>query len=155
MTKDKGQISDILIIGGGVIGLSIARALYKKGARRIMILESGAIGKESSYAAAGMLAPNAETEKKDDFFEFCILSNKLYPEFAAELLYDTKINIELDRQGTLYASLTETDSAELGRRYEWQRQAGLAVEHLTARETRKVEPFLSPDVRESLFFPND
>jgi glycine oxidase len=147
--------SEVLIIGGGVIGLAIARELHKKGVAPITILERGAVGKEASYAAAGMLAPNAETEKLDDFFRLCDESNKLYPDFAAALLDETGVDIELDRQGTLYVALTEDDSAELGRRFAWQRGAGLAVEHLTARETRIAEPFLSPDVRESLFFPND
>ena len=147
--------SDVLIIGGGVIGLAAARELYKKGIRRITILERGALGREASHAAAGMLAPNAETEKTDDFFRLCYESNKLYPEFAAELQDETNINIELDRQGTLYVALTDEDSGEIGRRYEWQRAAGLAVEQLTARETRAMEPFLSPDVRGSLFFPED
>ncbi|HEY0458992.1 MAG TPA: glycine oxidase ThiO [Pyrinomonadaceae bacterium] len=147
--------SDVLIIGGGVIGLATARALFKKGIGRITILERGRAGQEASHAAAGMLAPNAETEKLDDFFRLCNESNKLYPEFAAELQDDTDIDIELDRQGTLYLALTEEDSTEIGRRYHWQRAAGLAVEHLTARETRGLEPFLSPDVRESLFFPDD
>src|SRR5215207_8991056 len=142
--------SDVLIIGGGVIGLAIARELYKKGIEQITILERGALGREASYAAAGMLAPNAETEKLDDFFRLCNESNKLYPEFAAELQDETHIDIELDRQGTLYVALTEDDSAEITRRFEWQQRAGLAVEHLTARETRAAEPFLSPDVRESL-----
>jgi glycine oxidase len=147
--------SDILIIGGGVIGLAIARELHKKGVSRITILERGAVGQEASHAAAGMLAPNAETEKLDDFFHLCNESNKLYPEFAAELLHETNIDIELDRQGTLYVAFTDEDSTEIGRRFEWQRGAGLTVEHLTARETRAMEPFLSPDVRESLFFPED
>jgi glycine oxidase len=155
MTKEKGQISDVLIIGGGVIGLAIARELHKKGIRQITILERASPGQEASHAAAGMLAPNAETEKIDEFFRLCNLSNKLYPEFAAELLDETKIDIELDRQGTLYVALTDDDSAEIRRRFEWQKQAGLAVEHLSARETRAIEPFLSPDVRESLFFPDD
>ena len=61
MTKDKGQISDVLIIGGGVIGLAAARALSRKGVRQITLLERGALGREASHAAAGMLAPNAET----------------------------------------------------------------------------------------------
>ncbi len=147
--------SDVLIIGGGVIGLAIARELRKQGVSRIMIIERGTVGAEASHAAAGMLAPNAETEKLDDFFRLCNESNKLYPEFAAELQDDTDIDIELDRQGTLYLAFTQDDSAEIGRRFLWQRAAGLAVEHLTARETRTLEPFLSPDVRESLFFPND
>jgi glycine oxidase len=147
--------SDILIIGGGIIGLATARALYRKGVSRITILERAAVGAEASHAAAGMLAPNAETEKLDDFFRLCNESNQLYTEFAAELQDETNIDIELDRQGTLYVALTDEDSMEIRRRFEWQKRAGLVVEHLTARETRAMEPFLSPDVRESLFFPDD
>src|SRR5215213_2800786 len=105
--KNKGKAiilmnSDILIIGGGIIGLATARALYKKGVSRITIVERGGVGKEASHAAAGMLAPNAETEKPDDFFHLCNESNKLYTEFAAELLHETNIDVELDKQGTLY-----------------------------------------------------
>lgn len=148
-------MSDILIIGGGVIGLSIARELHKKGIKKITILERGKIGREASFAAAGMLAPNAETVKSDDFFHFCDQSNKLYPSFAEEIFDETDVDIELERQGTLYLALTENDSAEILQRFQWQRKAGLAVEHLSARETTQIEPFISPDVRESLFFPND
>ncbi len=69
--------AEILIIGGGVIGLSIARELKKRGASKITILERGAIGKESSFAAAGMLWHSEETEKIDNFFRICNESNKL------------------------------------------------------------------------------
>lgn len=155
MTKDKEQISEVLIIGGGIIGLSIARELHKKGLRKITILERGKIGKEASHAAAGMLAPHAETDKLDDFYYFCDESNKLYPRFAAELLDETGVDIELDREGTLYLAFNENDVREIRRRFEWQKSAGLQIEHLSAQETRQLEPFVSPDVLESLFFPND
>ncbi|MEJ7848672.1 MAG: glycine oxidase ThiO [Pyrinomonadaceae bacterium] len=147
--------SEVLIIGGGVIGLSIAREMHKSGARNITIVERGNIGQEASFAAAGMLAPNAETDEIDDFYRFCAESNRLYPQFAAELLEETGVDIELDRSGTLYMGFTENDSAELKKRYDWQRRAGLNVEHLSSEETLAAEPFLSPEVRESLFFPND
>jgi glycine oxidase len=147
--------SDVLIVGGGVIGLTLARELHKKGVRKITVVERGLCGMEASSAAAGMLAPHAETDKIDPFFQFCAESNRLYPGFAAELLDETGIDIELDQAGTLYLALTERDSEELRRRYEWQKSAGLKVEHLTAAETRQTEPFISPDVRESLFFADD
>jgi glycine oxidase len=149
------SFSDVLIIGGGVIGLSLARKLHKKGVKKITILERGKLGQEASFAAAGMLAPQAETEKPDDFFHFCDESNKLYPNFAKELLVETGVDIELDRSGTLYLAFSERDVAEIRNRYEWQKEAGLQVEHLTAQEARKIEPFISPDAREALFFPND
>lgn len=147
--------SDVLIIGGGVIGLSLARELRKKGVGKVTVVERGELGREASFAAAGMLAPQAETDCEDEFFRFCSESNDLYPEFAAELLDETGIDIELDRSGTLYLAFTETDSADIRKRYDWQKGAGMAVEHLTAEDTRKAEPFVSPDVRASLYFPND
>lgn len=147
--------SQILIIGGGVIGLTLARRLHQKGVGRITLLESGRTGGEASSAAAGMLAPQAETDRIDPFFRFCLESRRLYPEFARELLAETGIDIELDQHGTLYLAFDESDTAEIRERYERQRRAGLRVEHLTAREIGRAEPFVSPDVREGLFFPND
>ena len=149
------QTSNILIIGGGVIGLSLARELHKKGAEKITVLERGKLGQESSFAAAGILAPQAEAEKADVFFQFCNDSKNLYQNFAEQLLAETAIDIELDRNGTLYLAFTETDVAEIRHRFDWQKKAGLPVEHLSANEARKAEPFISPDVREALFFPND
>jgi glycine oxidase len=146
---------EILIIGGGVIGLTIARELHKKGFSQITIFERGAVGQESSYAAAGMLAPQAETDKADDFFHFCSQSNLLYPQFAQDLFDETDVDIELDRSGTLYLAFNKEDVKEIRNRFEWQTKAGLEVEHLTAQQTRQAEPFVSPDVLESLFFPND
>lgn len=147
--------SDVLIIGGGVIGLAIARELHKKQVGKITILERASIGKEASHAAAGMLAPHAETEKFDNFYYFCDESNKLYPNFAEEIFDETAVDIELDREGTLYLAFTERDVKEIRHRFEWQKSAGLQVAHLSAQETRQAEPFVSPDVLESLFFPND
>lgn len=148
-------MSKVLIIGGGVIGLSIARSLSKKGFKQITVLESGEVGKEASYAAAGMLAPHAEAEKFDDFFNFCCQGLLYYPQFAEEIFDETGINIELDKSGTLYLAFTEYDSIEINNRFEWQKRNGLQVEHLSAKEVRKFEPFVSPDVREGLFFPHD
>ncbi len=147
--------SQILIIGGGVIGLAIARSLHKKGFRQITILERGEIGREASFAAAGMLAPQAETDKPDDFFHFCNESNLLYPQFAEDLFNETGIDIELDLSGTLYLAFHEGDVEEIRARFEWQKAAGLQVEHLSARQVKQAEPFVSPDVLEGLFFPND
>jgi glycine oxidase len=151
----KRQMTEVLIIGGGVIGLSIARELHKKGVGKLTILERGQVGAEASFAAAGMLAPNAETDKLDDFFHLCNDSNKLYPTFAQALFDETGSDIELERSGTLYAAFTDADVKEIRRRFDWQKSAGLAVELMNAESVRRLEPFISPDVREALFFPND
>lgn len=149
------MVLDALIIGGGVIGLSIARELHKNGVRRIAVADRGRLGGEASWAAAGMLAPNAECDEADDFHRFCSESASLYPKFAAELLEETGVDIELDRTGTLYLAFSDSDAATVRRRHQWQKLAGIEVELLSAGGTVAVEPFVSEDVRESLLFPND
>jgi len=113
------RTANTLIIGGGVIGLSLARELHKRGVKKITILERGKLGQESSFAAAGILAPQAEAEKPDDFFHFCNDSKNLYINFAEQLFEETGVDIELDRNGTLYLAFFETDAAEICRRFEW------------------------------------
>ncbi len=146
---------EVLIVGAGVIGLAIARELSRRGIRKITILDRGRAGHEATYAAGGMLAVQAETDETGDFFELCKTSRDVYPGFAADLYEETGIDIELDRAGTLYLAFTASDSREIEHRYNWQKGAGLNVEKLSAAETRKLEPFVSPDVRESLVFPDD
>ncbi|MGQ0542749.1 MAG: glycine oxidase ThiO [Blastocatellia bacterium] len=147
--------SKLLVIGGGVIGLSIARELHKNGGRKITVIDRGIAGQEASIAAAGMLAPNAETDEIGDFYRFCRESGKLYPGFARNLLEETGIDIELDRSGTFYLAFSEKDSNELEKRFKWQKDSGIGVERLSAEEILKAEPFVSPIVRGGLFFPND
>lgn len=146
---------NVLIIGGGVIGLAIARELHKKGVKRITLLEKSGVGQESSWAAAGMLGPQAEANVGGPFFDMTVESRASYPVFAAELLDETGVDIEMDRSGTLYLAFTDEDITELHERFRWQRNAGLAIEHLSAADARKAEPFISPDVRGALFFPDD
>ncbi len=148
-------MSSILIIGGGVIGLSIAREFHKNGIPDVTILDRGSFGQEASFAAAGMLAPQSEADAADDFFDFCDESRKIYPTLAKELLVETGVDIELDQSGTLYLAFTRSDVAENETRFVWQKEAGMEVERLSAAETHKLEPFISPDSLESLFFPND
>lgn len=147
--------SDVLIIGGGVIGLSIARELHKKGVRQITLVDKSVCGEESSWAAAGMLGPQAEADEPSAFFDLCCASRDLFPKFADELLYETGIDIELDRTGTLYLAFTDEDAKILHKRLRWQNKARLPIDHLSADATLRAEPLVSQNVRGSLFFPND
>lgn len=147
---------DAAVVGGGVIGLSIARALALRGMERITLIERAAhLGTEASHAAAGMLAPQAEANRADAFFELACASRDSYNHFADALHEETGIAIELEKTGTLYLAFTDEDEEEINKRYIWQRQAGLAVERLTGEETRHFEPCVSPRVRAALRFPLD
>jgi len=146
---------DVVIIGGGVIGLTIARALTLRGVKKVCLIERSNLGTEASYAAGGMLAPQAEADSRDDFFDLLCQSRDLYTSFACNLRDETGIDIELDKTGTLYLAFTEHDQLEIDQRYEWQRRAGLAVEKLSAAEAQLFEPCVSPNVSGALRFPLD
>lgn len=146
---------DIVIVGGGVIGLTIARALAQRGVRDVCLVERGNLGTEASWAAAGMLLPQVEADAPDEFFNLACQSRDLYPSFAAALREETGIDVELDTTGTLYLALTEHDHEEIEKRYEWQTQAGLSVERLSGAEARALEPCISEATLGALRFPKD
>lgn len=149
------QPSDVIIVGGGVIGLAIARALLLRRAGKVTLIERGQPGSEASWAAGGILAPQVEADHADDFFRLAAASRDLYPAFAGSLKKETGVDVELDETGTLYLGFSEKDEAELRLRYEWQSSEGLSVEWLTADEARALEPCISSHVRCALRFPND
>jgi glycine oxidase len=154
-TSTSKTSADIVIVGAGVIGLSIARALALRGVSEVILIERGVPGAEASWAAAGILAPQVEADRADDFFGLANDSRDLYPEFAASLKEETGIDVELDLTGTLCLGFTDEDEAELRSRYDWQSNAGLSVDWLSGEEARGIEPCTSEQVRCALRLPND
>jgi glycine oxidase len=154
-TSRPNAAAAVVIVGGGVIGLTIARALAQRGVREVMLIERGRLGAEASWAAGGILAPQVEVDDKDDFFELACASRDLYPEFAESLKEETGVDVELDRSGTLCLGFTSADEAALRHRYDWQLREGLEVEWLDADEARRMEPSISAEVRCGLRFPRD
>lgn len=145
---------DAAIIGGGVIGCAIAWRLGQAG-MRVVVIERGEVGREASWAAGGMLAPLAEADQADAFFELAVASRAMYAELARELREVTGIDIEYRTEGTLYLAFTDKDEEELGQRWQWQQAAGLNVKKLNAECARKLEPTLNPKLRWALQFPDD
>jgi glycine oxidase len=147
--------ADVVIIGGGVIGLAIGRALARRGGSQIVLIERGRLGAEASSAAAGIIGPQAEADCADDFFQLACQSRDMYPDFAAGLREESGTDIELDQTGTLYLAFTEADETELAHRHQWQTDAGYEVERLSASDARIFEPAVSDGVRSALRFPRD
>ena len=144
-----------MIIGGGVIGLTIARELARRGMRDVWLIERASLAAEASFAAGGILAPQAEANARDEFFELASRSRDLYEDFAAALREETGVDVELDSTGTLYVALSERDLREIEARFEWQTKAGLVVERLSAAQAREVEPCIGETVQGALRFPRD
>ncbi|HEX8188722.1 MAG TPA: glycine oxidase ThiO [Pyrinomonadaceae bacterium] len=153
MRKSLGERADVAVVGGGVAGLAAARELARRGLS-VAVVEDSRAG-SASRAAAGMLAPQAEADSRDELFELLCASREMYAAFAAALGEESGIDVELERTGTLYLALSREDEEEIERRFAWQSRAGLEVERLTAAETLALEPNVSPRVRSALRFPRD
>ena len=91
---------DVIIIGGGIIGLSLSIALRKRGAA-VLIVERGEPGREASYAAAGMLA-DFPLEMPSALQSLASASARMYPEFVHELQDESGMNVDLRDQGTIF-----------------------------------------------------
>lgn len=147
--------TDCIVIGGGVIGLAIARALRRDGLRVTLFERNTQPGGEASWAAAGMLAPQAEADQPGVLFDLCTASRALYPAFAEALRDETGIDVELRREGTLLLAFNEAEAAALSRRQAWQTSAGLRAEMLTPTQAREMEPHLSGAIHAALYLPDD
>lgn len=136
----------ILIIGGGVIGLGIGWQLAKAGAN-VTLCERRRAGRGASWAAAGMLAPLAEAHTEEpELLKLGADSLTRYPQWVHELEADAEMRIGYRREGTLLVGLEPDDTDQLRHLYAAQQALGLAVEQLTGREGREIEPALSPRV---------
>ncbi len=138
-----------------MIGLTVARALALRGITNVLLIERARTGSEASSAAAGMIAPQAEADKADDFFNLCCRSRDMYPTFVAGLREETGVDSELDRTGTLYLAFNEHDQKEIEHRYDWQARAGLTVQKLKPIDARSLEPCISESIVGAVKFPND
>lgn len=145
----------ILVIGGGIIGNAVAWRLAHEGLD-VTILERGRAGQEASWAAAGMIAPQAEAEGPGPFLSFCVEGKKAFEALLPELVAESGVDPEYDVNcGVLYTALDEKERAELSARAAWQRAAGLRVEEINGDEARALAPALSPNAIYALHFPHE
>jgi glycine oxidase len=148
------ETADVVIVGAGVVGCSVAYYLAQKGVKRVIVLDRGEVGGEASTAAAGMLAPQCEAAGPGPFLDFCLAARQHYEHLAPALKDLTGLDIEYLSWGILYLLDEAGDEAAEGR-YRWQKELGLDVERLTSKEVGKLEPGLTKEIGGALFFPGD
>lgn len=119
---------DVIIVGGGIIGLSLSIALRKRGAK-VLVVERGEPGREASHAAAGMLV-DCTVETPGALQPLATASTRMYPEFVHELQDESGLNVDLRDQGTLLFLLAE-------------RAGSVGVAEIPASRVVELEPALA------------
>jgi len=145
---------DVIVIGGGVIGCSIAWRLAQSGLK-VTLFERGRVGCEASRAAAGMLSPQGETQQPGPFFELCLRSRSMYRAFAEELKEASGIDVEYKDEGTLFVVLEGEDENEKIKWAAWQLEAGLRLEHVSANQIRNIEHAVTKTAPRAIFLPDE
>src|SRR6266700_1508329 len=134
--------ADVLILGGGIIGCSIAYFLRKQGVE-VIVLEQGNIGAQASSAAAGLLAPIRPLSQQDPFKALQLAGLARFSSFVPELEAASGINIDYEQTGTLRLLPAEKIIPVHTWAVEWQR-VGYHIEVLTPEESYECEPLLYP-----------
>lgn len=153
-THTSQRSPDVLVVGGGVIGLVTAwRAAQRGLATTVLDPEPGG---GAAQVAAGMLAAVTELHYGEQTLLGLNLASALrYPGFAAELTEATGHDLGYRRCGTLAVALDADDRAHLRELHALQQQSGLDAQWLSGRECRRLEPMLAPGVRGGLRVDGD
>lgn len=137
----------IVVVGGGIIGLSIAFRVQQAG-HDVRVLDSGHAG--AWTVAAGMLAPVTEAEfGEQELLALNLESMVRFPAFCAEL------GVALNTAGTLAVARDDDDAVALERLLAFRRELGLDAERLLPTAARRMEPALAPTVRLAIHVPTD
>jgi len=141
-------MSDILVIGGGIIGLLTARQLVEAGAQ-VTLVEMGETGREASWAGGGILSPLYPWRYPESVSTLVALSQQDYPRLCLELHDETGIDPELTHNGMLILDTEERDLA--GR---WAQAHGVHLEMLDLEAVRGIEPDLGLHPSQAIWLPD-
>jgi glycine oxidase len=140
-------MSEILVVGGGVIGLMTARELSAAGAD-VTLVEMGGTGREASWAGGGILSPLYPWRYRDSVTALASWSQARYEDLCTELLEQTGIDPEYSRSGLLILDPEEHAVART-----WAERQGARLELLDAAAVHSKEPGLQTSVASMLWLP--
>ena len=145
---------DVVVVGGGAVGLAVAWRCATSGASVRVFDSSG--GRGATWAAAGLLAPVTEVHYGEEpLLRLNLQSAARYPEFVEDLEEASGSDTGYRRSGTLMVALDADENRAFDELFRFQAGLGLDVHRLTGRETRAEEPGLAPVVRGGILVSGD
>ncbi len=146
--------TDVVVVGGGVVGLSIAYVLAGEGAS-VALIDAGPLGRAASWAGAGMISPvPRNVVGSDPWVGLRARSLELQSAWSESLRAETGIDNGYRRCGGLDIALTESEAAEQERRRPFWEAEGVRFERIEAPAIRRLEPTLRADLRQAYHFPD-
>jgi glycine oxidase len=151
---DGRRSHDVVVVGGGVIGLAVA---WKAASRGLKVgVADPHPGAGASWVAAGMLAPVTEVHYGEEpLLALNVASARLWPEFVAELERSSGRRVGYMPCGTLVAALEPGDRAWAEQFFAFAAELGLEVQWMSGRQVRQAEPNISPRVCAGMFASGD
>jgi glycine oxidase len=146
--------AEVVVVGGGIIGLSIAWRAGSAG-RAVTVIDP-APGHGATWAAAGMLAPVGEAHfGEEQLARLDMAAAKAWPAFAAALEDASGMGIGYLSSGTLFVAVDPSDRAAVDRELAFRQSLDLAADRLGGSACRTAEPLLSPGVSGGADLPED
>ncbi|WP_235905510.1 glycine oxidase ThiO [Tautonia marina] len=147
------ETADVVVVGGGVVGLSIAYVLATEGLRPV-VLDRRELGREASWAGAGIIAPGSDKPHPLPMARLRTRSAELYPNWSERLRELTGIDNGYRRCGAVDVALDAKQENDLKAAAGRWRSEGIAFERLEPGDFARVEPSLSPELRVAYFVPD-
>lgn len=147
---------DVAVVGGGIVGLSVARALRGRGAR-VVLFEASRSGGEATGAAAGILSLLAESLDPAAPVLWPLVQEAMacFPTFVEELRAEAPVDVEHDRRGLLLAAFGPTEEEAISEALVRAARLGIRAVKVSGAEARRLEPGLSAAVVSALHAPAD
>ena len=151
----RDQIVEVAVVGGGIIGLSVAWRLAERG-HNVAVIDKGKSGRAASWVAAGMLSPAAEIGFEElTLYRFEREGLRRWPRFVRDLEKASRCSVGYRDEGTLVVAADRDDAEALRRLYRFQQEHGVPVEWLAGFEALEIEPMLAPGLPAAVFSPDD
>ena len=137
------QEIDVIVIGGGIIGCTIAREVARRGARTVLV-EARTVGHGATHASAGVLAPFIEAPGEGPLQTLTVDSLAMYDQFISDIHQETNTTIEYRRCGTLEIAHDAESVRRLRMLGDWVRSKGVEAKWADPAEVSELEAALAP-----------